>query len=208
MIAMVGVSQAATTNWKFNLGTSGILKNGYILDKTPTATPAAMPNQLFYVISAESVSQASLVSAFQASGGTFNLSSYAAKKYTAGVADGVISGNVNASGKLPAASASVVSSEDYTVGTSYGFYMAVIVDADSDGKYDYLYVSATKNAQTYDSSKTQSVSFAPGTSSSFIGKGAYSAAGWYGIPGDVPEPTSGVLMLLGFAGLALRRKRA
>ena len=33
----------------------------------------------------------------------------------------------------------------------------------------------------------------------------YSSAGWYGA---VPEPTSGLLMLLGMAGLALRRRRA
>ena len=32
----------------------------------------------------------------------------------------------------------------------------------------------------------------------------YSAPGWY----NVPEPTSGLLMLLGMAGLALRRRRA
>ena len=32
----------------------------------------------------------------------------------------------------------------------------------------------------------------------------YSAPGWY----NVPEPTSGLLMLLGMAGLALKRKRA
>ena len=32
----------------------------------------------------------------------------------------------------------------------------------------------------------------------------YSGAGWY----NVPEPTSGLLMLLGMAGLALRRRRA
>ena len=33
---------------------------------------------------------------------------------------------------------------------------------------------------------------------------AYAGAGWY----NVPEPTSGLLMLLGVAGLALRRRRA
>ena len=38
-------------------------------------------------------------------------------------------------------------------------------------------------------------------------KGGYSASGWYGTA-DVPEPTSGLLMLVGLAGLALRRKRA
>ena len=37
--------------------------------------------------------------------------------------------------------------------------------------------------------------------------GGYAGAGWYGAAA-VPEPTSGLLMLLGMAGLALRRKRA
>ena len=34
----------------------------------------------------------------------------------------------------------------------------------------------------------------------------YSGAGWYSA--SVPEPTSGLLLLLGMAGLALKRKRA
>ena len=38
--------------------------------------------------------------------------------------------------------------------------------------------------------------------------GAYSGAGWYTATASVPEPTSGLLMLLGMAGLALRRRRA
>ena len=37
--------------------------------------------------------------------------------------------------------------------------------------------------------------------------GAFAAAGWTGGT-PVPEPTSGLLMLLGMAGLALKRKRA
>ena len=35
--------------------------------------------------------------------------------------------------------------------------------------------------------------------------GGYTSAGWYQ---SVPEPTSGLLLLLGMAGLALKRKRA
>lgn len=31
--------------------------------------------------------------------------------------------------------------------------------------------------------------------------------GWQGVAGDIPEPTSGLLLLLGMAGLALRRKQ-
>ena len=38
---------------------------------------------------------------------------------------------------------------------------------------------------------------------------AYGSTGWYKqASGDVPEPTSAMLMLLGVAGLALRRRRA
>lgn len=39
----------------------------------------------------------------------------------------------------------------------------------------------------------------------FSGTSSYTGAGWYTA---VPEPTSGLLMLLGMAGLALKRKRA
>ena len=45
----------------------------------------------------------------------------------------------------------------------------------------------------------------------FIGGDAGSmatAVGWTAASGPVPEPTSGLLMLLGMAGLALRRRRA
>jgi hypothetical protein len=192
-VAMIGAAQAAATNWKFNLGTSGTLKNGYVLDKTPEATPAAMGGQLFYVLATTTISQADLVSAFQNNSGSINLASYA-----------LTSGNVNSSGKLPNASSISTSTEALEPGTAYDFYMAVVVDTDTDGKYDYLYVSASKSANAQDSSKTTTVTFVPGTSTSFQGDGAYSAAGWYA----VPEPTSGLLMLLGMAGLALRRKRA
>ena len=39
-----------------------------------------------------------------------------------------------------------------------------------------------------------------------VGKG-YSGAGWYSAAA-VPEPTSGILLLLGVAGIAIKRKRA
>ena len=57
---------------------------------------------------------------------------------------------------------------------------------------------ATVNGvNTKDSSTSQNASFMFGSQASQT---------WYAVA--VPEPTSGLLMLLGMAGLALRRKRA
>ena len=43
---------------------------------------------------------------------------------------------------------------------------------------------------------------------SFESDSAFGASDWADVPTSVPEPTSGLLMLLGMAGLALRRKQA
>ena len=74
---------------------------------------------------------------------------------------------------------------------------------------DYVYISNSRSAATADVG-TATFSFLPQSASStkvFDSTMAYSTAGWYGTAA-VPEPTSGLLMLLGMAGLALRRRRA
>ena len=74
-----------------------------------------------------------------------------------------------------------------------------------DGK-DYLYVS-TEAIANGPATGAQSINFTEGGVSTALNdvKGGYKGAGWYSA---VPEPTSGLLMLLGMAGLALRRRRA
>jgi hypothetical protein len=75
-------------------------------------------------------------------------------------------------------------SDDFVVGTTYNFYFTA---ADTAGN-------------TYKSEILSSPAWAVGTASfSFEGNGTWTAA---------PEPTSGLLLLLGVAGLALKRKRA
>ena len=82
----------------------------------------------------------------------------------------------------------------------------VVLGKDASGN-DAIYISDTV-AATYTAVGEGEVTFGQQNAYSSVGfndasKG-YSGAGWYA----VPEPTSGLLMLLGMAGLALRRKRA
>ncbi|MGN0855603.1 MAG: PEP-CTERM sorting domain-containing protein [Kiritimatiellia bacterium] len=83
---------------------------------------------------------------------------------------------------------------DFSSGSLTAF--AVLVDSDDN----YLLVSE---------GATKSVTFTSATGAKALAFGdqtANSQANWVGAA--VPEPTSGLLMLLGVAGLALRRKRA
>lgn len=78
-----------------------------------------------------------------------------------------------------------------------------------DEANNYMYVSPVANSEwdddeeayIYNNINAAGSSGAPVRSASDGFKGA----GWYS---SVPEPTSGLLMLLGVAGLALKRKRA
>ena len=74
---------------------------------------------------------------------------------------------------------------------------------------DKMYVSMEAEAG-YAAVGATGIEFESLTASSklaFDSASGYSAAGWYQAAA-VPEPTSGLLMLLGMAGLALRRRRA
>ena len=89
---------------------------------------------------------------------------------------------------------------DYASGTSVSAYFAIVQD-------DYVYISGAKSATAQD---VGTATFSMGSQSTnsakvFDSTTAYANAGWYQ---TVPEPTSGLLMLLGMAGLALRRRRA
>jgi len=93
----------------------------------------------------------------------------------------------------------------------YGFVALLAEDADG-GKW--VYVSANKNA-TGLATGAAPLSFALGSTTTYAMEGTAlntntSGTGWhqYAAGAPVPEPTSGLLMLLGVAGLALRRKRA
>ena len=89
--------------------------------------------------------------------------------------------------------------------TQYSFYFAIV-----DG--DNMYLSNVKTITTSASATTStSVTFgsqnssSAGTFSSVAAAEGFQGAGYWSA---APEPTSGLLLLLGMAGLALRRKQA
>ena len=98
---------------------------------------------------------------------------------TASVASGVIK-----------ATETTFSSDKFTVGQNYDFYFVI-----EDGGKQFTSGTVSKGALD---AQTQSIGF------NNMQSATQNASNW----AAVPEPTSGLLMLLGVAGLALKRKRA
>ena len=84
--------------------------------------------------------------------------------------------------------------------SDYSAYL-LIFDTNSITDESKYYTTVLKNVSTLSGTETASVGWA-GQSSRIA------SVGWTPATGSIPEPTSGLLMLIGLAGLALRRKRA
>ena len=87
-----------------------------------------------------------------------------------------------------------------TEDTPYYGLVLVGLDTDKDGTLDY-YIANKGTAAINTAGSNSSVA---NLAKNLGGTGGTAITGWT----SVPEPTSGILLLIGMAGLALRRKRA
>ena len=98
-----------------------------------------------------------------------------------------------------------LATQEYT-GASGKLYAFAVILADDAAGNSYMFQSANKNATGADvgvAALTFDISSTTLKALDVTGTGA----GWYQTAA-APEPTSGLLLLLGVAGLALKRKRA
>ena len=209
-VALASVASAATTKWSFEPG--GTLKNGYIRKDTSktSSDTTAISGATVYLFDAAKVSyggqtgQTALLLALAAGE---DLASYAVKG-TVGDKTVAISDTTGSLGTVPVADATHFTTDAYNVNDMINFFTAVTAENAAGDKFVYL--SANKSTKTLDEAQEQSIATALGLSTNYRGETTtFGSAGWYQYQaGAVPEPTSGLLLLLGVAGLALKRKRA
>ena len=112
------------------------------------------------------------------------------------------SGTIAANGN--AMVAATASGKTLDAGTSYtGFFVIFDTVTATAGTSKYTVVSGAANLTQNPSATAAQFTFVAGNQSTYLNN----ADNWKSY-GPVPEPTSGLLLLLGMAGLALKRKRA
>ena len=131
-----------------------------------------------------------------------------AEDYASALASASVLANVSIDGTtMSNPSTGSINTDGYleNIAAATGSHSLFVTAIDGDGNF---YISETMTDSVNEVGATEYVyyhdfAYDPGTVHNVAD--GYADAGWYS---SVPEPTSGLLLLLGVAGLALRRRRA
>lgn len=177
--AIASISSAATFDWAWT-AKSGRLYDGAGSDSGNRYAGTG------YLISGASLSQATLLATFYDTATTVDATYLSGKALSTGSFS---------SGRM------IMGTFTMNEASEFNAYFVVL---SGDGKGIYLSDAATFDIQAVGTSTAIFGDQSSYSSSFKTANAAYSGAGWYA----VPEPTSGLLLLIGMAGLALKRKRA
>ena len=176
--SLVGLAHAAQAKWKYSAAN---IYNG------AGETAATKYSGNAYIFDAATTSQESLFGAFLKDYLNFDV-----KKQSGYLAGGTVGSGVIKAGNNQFSA--------FEQGSGAHDFFFVLIDSDK------IYLSATKSG--VDASSTDSpmlIAFGGQAAKSKLSALGYQGTGTWSV---VPEPTSGLMILLGLAGLALRRKQA